>query len=240
MRSRTSAIVATAALLLTLALVVGQAITYATLSDRIADLREAQAEPAVTVEPVELDETARIEAVMPSVYTLRSFTSQGTGFVVDVSNGRSTLLTAAHVVEDAWYDDETVEVVGPGQRYRGTVDYVDLGADLATVVVDAELEPLALCDHEVTVGEAVLVVGSPYGLKGTAATGIVSAIRPRYIQFSAPVSPGSSGGPVVGEDGMVVGVVDQKVVTAAAEGLAFAVPVSAEGVAVYLTGEEES
>jgi putative serine protease PepD len=213
------------------ALVAALTVGYLSMSNRIQDLQEAQANP---IEEVELGETERIEAAMPSVYTLKTDVAQGAGFVFESSNGWSTLLTAGHVVKDAWYDNDTVQVTRQDETYLGAVDYINLGRDVATVVVEAKLEPLALCDHGVEVGESVLVVGSPYGLKGTAATGIVSAIRPNFIQFSAPVSPGSSGGPVIAEDGMVVGIVDLKVVSAAAEGLAFAVPVSADDVALYL------
>jgi S1-C subfamily serine protease len=74
----------------------------------------------------------------------------------------------------------------------------------------------------------VIVVGSPLGLGGTVATGIVSAFRTEegleYLQFSAPVSPGNSGGPVVDRSGAVVGVAVGKVVEDGAEGLSFAIP----------------
>ena len=57
-------------------------------------------------------------------------------------------------------------------------------------------------------GETVLVIGNPQGLTGTVSTGIVSAVRGNAIQFTAPVSNGSSGGPVVDEQGQVLGIVN--------------------------------
>jgi len=75
------------------------------------------------------------------------------------------------------------------------------------------------------IGQPVVVLGSPYGFGGTASAGIISAIRRRCLQFSAPVSPGSSGGPVLDGDGRVVGVATAKVVGRGAEGLSFAIPI---------------
>ena len=86
------------------------------------------------------------------------------------------------------------------QRHRSSTVRPD--ADLAVVEVrrvaaDARDRP----GRQLEVGEPVVAIGSPYGFGGTASTGIVSAIRGRYVQFSAPVSPGSTGGPVLDGDG---------------------------------------
>ena len=60
------------------------------------------------------------------------------------------------------------------------------------------------------IGLEVFVIGNPYGLEGTFSTGIISGLREidgvRYIQISAPISPGNSGGPVILRDGTVIGV----------------------------------
>ena len=68
------------------------------------------------------------------------------------------------------------------------------------------------------------------GLGGTVTSGIVSAYRDDfaldYLQFSAPISPGNSGGPVLDEQGRVVGVAVAKMVTTGAEGIGFAIPAS--------------
>ncbi|MFO7642634.1 MAG: trypsin-like peptidase domain-containing protein [Candidatus Competibacteraceae bacterium] len=60
------------------------------------------------------------------------------------------------------------------------------------------------------IGLEVFVIGNPYGLEGTFSTGIISGLREidgvRYIQISAPISPGNSGGPVILRDGAVIGV----------------------------------
>jgi hypothetical protein len=56
-------------------------------------------------------------------------------------------------------------------------------------------------------GQNIVVIGNPEGEKGTVTTGIVSANRGPFFLFSAPISPGSSGSPILDEDGYVVGVV---------------------------------
>ncbi len=60
---------------------------------------------------------------------------------------------------------------------------------------------------EAVEGETVLVIGNPEGLQGTVSNGIISAFRENraYIQITAPISPGSSGSPVLDEAGQVIG-----------------------------------
>ena len=56
-------------------------------------------------------------------------------------------------------------------------------------------------------GQRVLVIGNPDGLEGTVSDGIISAFRSgrSMIQITAPISPGSSGSPVLDETGQVIG-----------------------------------
>ena len=60
-------------------------------------------------------------------------------------------------------------------------------------------------------GQRVLVIGNPEGLEGTVSDGIISAFRSgrTMIQITAPVSPGSSGSPVLDESGNVIGIATQ-------------------------------
>ena len=73
------------------------------------------------------------------------------------------------------------------------------------------MKPLPLGDSEtVRIGETVYVAGNPRGLEGTFSDGIISSIRKGYtrkrLQMTAPISPGSSGGPVLNANGEVIGV----------------------------------
>jgi serine protease Do len=93
--------------------------------------------------------------------------------------------------------------------------------DLIRVAVDLQhpvqpsagepLRPLRLAVRPPQVGERVMVIGNPKGLEMSVSDGIVSALRThrRYgqvIQHTAPMSPGSSGGPLFNMEGRVIGV----------------------------------
>jgi tetratricopeptide (TPR) repeat protein len=73
------------------------------------------------------------------------------------------------------------------------------------------VRPLSLDRTSPQEGESVVVIGNPFGLEGSVTNGIVSAVRDiptfgRIIQITAPISPGSSGSPVVNMQGQVIGV----------------------------------
>jgi hypothetical protein len=84
--------------------------------------------------------------------------------------------------------------------------------DLALLAVaGTDIPPLSIGDSgQVAVGDDVYVVGNPRGLEGTFSQGIVSSIRTvgtdNLLQITAPISPGSSGGPVLNGQGRVIGV----------------------------------
>lgn len=87
---------------------------------------------------------------------------------------------------------------------------LDIQRDLAVLYVSHAGKPLTLLDRQPNVGEAIVAIGHPTGLERTLSTGVVSGIREHervtYYQMTAPISPGSSGGPVINQDGKVVGV----------------------------------
>jgi S1-C subfamily serine protease len=148
----------------------------------------------------------------------------GSGFFVR----DGVIATNFHVIDGAQL--ASASVVGDSQLFRvlGTVA-IDKQRDLALLAVDgAKAPPLQLDDpaSPVSVGDTVYVAGSPEGLEGTFSQGIVSGVRQQegstFIQITAPISPGSSGGPVLNQKCRVIGVA----VAAFKEGqnLNFAVP----------------
>lgn len=85
------------------------------------------------------------------------------------------------------------------------------GSTVLLVMEDANGQPLSLGSSDaVQVGESVYAVGNPQGLEGTFSQGIVSSIREvgtdKLLQITAPISPGSSGGPVLNGKAEVIGV----------------------------------
>lgn len=132
---------------------------------------------------------------------------QGTGFLVDAA-GR--VVTNAHVVRGASRID--VELVSGRTTHAAKLLAYEPNLDLAVLKIPgSDVNYLALSDRgRPAVGSSVYVIGNPLGLDRTFSDGLVSGWRKRggetLMQITAPISPGSSGGPVVGPDGKVVGV----------------------------------
>lgn len=148
--------------------------------------------------------------------------SVGSGFVIN----KGLLATNWHVVKGG----KAVLVLGD-VSVPLEVTRRDIVADLAIVLVAAEITaaPLKLAEKDAAPGDSIFVIGNPEGLEKTISTGVVSGIREiggrKLLQISAPISPGSSGGPVLNSAGDVVGVT----VAMLTEGqnLNFAVPATA-------------
>lgn len=166
----------------------------------------------------------------PSVVTIKTELPRGsgvgTGFVID---DKGTIATNHHVVDDAvkisvklfdGTEANEVELLESNPEDDLAVLRIRVAADaLPPAVV------LGVSD-EVVVGESVIVIGNPIGLEHTMTDGLVSSRRvyegKRYIQMSAPVSPGNSGGPVFNAHGDVIGVTVAKLW---GENLNLAVPI---------------
>src|ERR1700692_3684416 len=84
------------------------------------------------------------------------------------------------------------------------------GVDLAILQFQATHVPFIRLGESANKveGERVVVIGNPTGLTGTVSDGIIAAFRKNhsFIQITAPISPGSSGSPVLDEGGNVIGV----------------------------------
>ena len=120
--------------------------------------------------------------------------------------------------------------MGQQTYYGAVIQAKDVEHDVALlkIVDDVKVVSLPLGDSaRVNIGETVYAVGNPIGFKGTFSEGLISGIRimegMRKIQFTAPISSGSSGGPLVNARGEVVGITSQTLTTA--QNLNFAVPI---------------
>ena len=135
-------------------------------------------------------------------------TATGSGFVVS-KNG--LIATNYHVMANAQTahvvlaDQTTLPVLGAA----AAEDTFDLA--IIKVAGPMSVEPLVLAGNGLPrVGAKVYAIGNPLGLERTLSDGLVSGLREidgvTVIRTSAPISPGSSGGPLLAEDGRVVGV----------------------------------
>lgn len=191
-----------------------------------------------------------VATVSPAVVTITTtvnarqgpFSTQGTGVgsgFIYASNG--WILTNAHVVEGA----TSVKVtLASGAEYTGRVVTTDTATDLAVVKIDGTGLPTAKIGRSSTlkVGEAVIAIGSPLGTySGSVTLGVLSGEgrtvtvaddltgQPRtlsdLLQTDAALNPGNSGGPLVDESGVVIGI--STAASGSAQGIGFAIPIDA-------------
>ena len=172
-----------------------------------------------------------VKRIRPSIVVILTYDKagkelgQGSGFFI---SKEGDVITNNHVLQGA----SRAEVkIAEGQVYSITrVVGEDKEGDLIRVSMDIPpnvVHPLSVSSSLPEVGERVIVIGSPLGLEQTVSDGIISAVReiPRFgkiIQITAPVSPGSSGSPVVNMKGEVIGVAT--FVLLEGQNLNFAVP----------------
>ena len=183
------------------------ALVDARVAEEIAKMFDAEVD---TLTPQEIAEIALKSTVYLSINTQKK-NYYGSGFVVR----EGLIATCEHALEGMV--SGTAESVFDEKKYPITaILAVSEKHDLAIVQVEGfTAPPLPLGDSDtVTIGEAVYVTGNPKKWKGTFSVGFVNAIRPKGNDFisgkilhvSAPVSPGSSGGPVMSKHGEVIAI----------------------------------
>lgn len=152
--------------------------------------------------------------------------SQGSGFFV---NERGDIITSGHVLEGASHAEvKTTD----GRVYPiRKVLVEDRKVDLIRISVDIPrkaVHPLSISTYIPEVGERVVMIGSPLGLEQKVSDGIVSAVHEiptfgKIIQITAPISPGSSGSPVINMKGEVIAIATFQMIKG--QNLNFAIPI---------------
>jgi serine protease Do len=193
-----------------------------------------------------LEETFR--RVSPSVVVVRakgrdvgaggvtSFKETGSGVLIS-SDGR--VVTSAHVVNGM--DEITVEGIG-GEVVRATLLSANSAADVSLLQLERVTKAMRvarLADSDtVQVGQQVMIVGAPYGLAYSMSVGWISARWPpntifpdmplaEFLQTTATINTGNSGGPVFNMVGEVVAIVSQNISkSGGSEGLGFVVSIN--------------
>lgn len=178
-----------------------------------------------------------VRQVAPSVVAIRVETptqrGEGSGVVVDAG----LVVTNNHVVMDA---ANVTVVLADGTRLTGEVIATDAFTDLALVRIDRDDLPSAeLSDDYPEIGELAVALGNPLGFENTVTAGIVSGLGRSIpaastragqalvdlVQTDAAISPGNSGGALVGADGRLIGINVAYIPPAAgAVALGFAIP----------------
>ncbi|MBU2669626.1 S1C family serine protease [Actinoplanes bogorensis] len=159
------------------------------------------------------------QALRPSVVSITASgsgagTDTGTGVIV---NADGTVLTAFHVVEGA----KTISLsYADGTESAAAIASSSKAQDIATLTPEKLPETLvpATLGGGAAIGDDVVAIGNPLGLTATTTSGVVSGLERTLnrdeggaiaglIQFDAAVNPGSSGGPLINDQGQVVGIV---------------------------------
>ena len=179
----------------------------------------------------EVNLTRLVKKTQPSIVTVITYDNkgkakgQGSGFFI---NRKGHLITNYHVLRGA----DTADI----KTYNGKIYPVksvlaeNKNMDLIKLSVDIREAPsnwLSVTPTLPAIAERIVVIGSPLGLEQTVSEGIVSGIREipnkgKVLQISAPISPGSSGSPVVNMNGDVVGIATFYLVKG--QNLNFAIP----------------
>ncbi|MBU0508330.1 tetratricopeptide repeat protein [bacterium] len=172
-----------------------------------------------------------VERISPSVVVILTYDetgeaiAQGSGFFV---NDKGDVVTNFHVIEGA----SSLDIkTSDGKLHPVTAVLAeDMEGDLAVLSVDVPVEVVRVLPVNVVLprtAESIIVIGCPLGLELTVSDGIVSAVRNvegfgNIVQITAPISPGSSGGPVVDMKGNVIGVAMGTIIDG--QNLNFAIP----------------
>lgn len=135
----------------------------------------------------------------------------GSGFIISEDG---YVVTNHHVIDKA---DEIIVTLSNGDEYKAEIQGSDEKTDVALLkLIDAKDLPIVKWgdDQQSRVGDWVLAIGNPFGLGGSASTGIISAIGrdinsgpyDDFIQVDAAINRGNSGGPLFNTKGQVIGI----------------------------------
>ena len=137
--------------------------------------------------------------------------SFGSGWAIDLEHNQgkrypTTLITNHHVIDECLDGKGKVRVASLyGDKYQAVIDNWDEENDLASIASALEVTPLKLSEYEPYAGYWVAAIGSADGYEGSVAFGNVLNGTKLEILMTAPLSHGNSGGPLVDNEGNVVG-----------------------------------
>jgi len=157
-----------------------------------------------------------VKKSLDATLSIKGDKNLGTAFFIS-SNGYA--ITCKHVLEN---DQNHIAILNDGSRYPIGIISINEKYDLALimVIVHEKTPYLSIRDSlTMTQGERVFAIGSSLELQADITEGVFTGLRENIltkdnvIQFSCPTNPGNSGGPLVDEQGDLIGVVSWKIVS---------------------------
>lgn len=160
----------------------------------------------IAIQSFSQDATGIYSKTVGSTVTIETNNGLGSGFFVTPN----IIATNYHVIEGATEASCYVNNSTTKYKIEGYVA-ADQNVDLILLkVLNLSKPALSMATESVSPGQQVYVIGSPKGLPATISDGIVSGMRDfegyKLIQMTAPISPGSSGGPVLNSKGQLIGI----------------------------------
>lgn len=160
-----------------------------------------------------------------SVFVVTSGNALGSGFAV----GENCIVTNAHVLDNP---NNIVLTTYAGETHSAYLVGYDQDKDIAVLgVKDAKFTPLTVADYKsLNTGDDVYAIGAPKSMAYTLTKGVISAKereigKYKYIQTDAAINEGNSGGPLLNDEGNVIGVNTLKMLDS--EGIGLAIPMTA-------------
>jgi S1-C subfamily serine protease len=169
----------------------------------------ASGKPPASIQGAALEAPALFKKLKASIFELEATRSDGTAQGSAVAISTTELITNCHVVQGAL----KLVLAQDDKRLPASVVRADPATDRCVIATsELSLQPDAgvRSYDSLEVGEAAYTLGSPVGLELTLSNGIVSGRREekqhRYVQTTAPISPGSSGGGLFDARGNLIGI----------------------------------
>ncbi len=174
------------------------------------------------------DFSQAVKQIDPAVVTITAGDKSGAGFIVSPDG---SILTNNHVIEDT--DETKLQVkLQNDEELSATIAHTSIERDLCVLRIERTNLPVVqfASSEKLTSGQDVAAIGAPLGLEHSVTRGVISALAreidgQKYIQIDAALNEGNSGGPVINEQGQVIGVA--VMIATEAQNVGFAIPSTA-------------
>ncbi len=162
-----------------------------------------------------------VDGVKKSTFPVACEGNRGSGFVFDLlpefdyanwnfelqDESKSIILTNFHVIENCFTAESPITIELPSKKIvSARIEMTDSSNDIAALSINKSLDPLYAVNYTLDSGYWVMASGSPLDLQSTVTFGNIINIDGNRIYSSASLNRGNSGGPLVDNEGFVIGI----------------------------------